>query len=290
LLCAPAGKGGCGPKGLPEQPGAGLAGPRVLRGLGWLAALPLEVAAAAAAADAAGECGPSEVALADAAPAALQRAGAALQADAAAAAAEARAWLAVCMAVHGGACAGAHARPRLAVAAGEAAEAPRRRLRAHQRRPLRAPRLPHGVRGRRGALCAWFEPIPASHTDLLKQPWAMRQALAALAALDGRAAALGAQPRVLRTLVGLLTGARPPAWEAPPRPPDKLTAHIAATLKRRARRPTQACVGHSPACCLKRPGSIKHVTGRAGSVRVGRRRATCGDSDMCERCCYGGTL
>jgi len=87
-----------------------------------------------------------------------------------------------------------------------------------------------------------FVPIPASHTESLKQCWSMRQALAALAALDGGAAALGAQPRVVRTLARLLTGAHPPAWEAPPRPPDKLTAHMAATLERRARRPTQACL------------------------------------------------
>ena len=120
--CHPAGKRGRAPRGLPEQPGAGLAGLRVLRGLGWLAALPLAAAAAAAAADAAGECGPSEVALADAEPAALTRAGAALQADAAAAAAEARPWLAVCIAVHGGVCVSAHSRPRLATAALEEAE------------------------------------------------------------------------------------------------------------------------------------------------------------------------
>ncbi len=64
--------------------------PQLLQWLGWLLALPLDAAVAAAAADAAGECGPSEVRLEDAAPAALQRAGAALQADSAAAAAEAR--------------------------------------------------------------------------------------------------------------------------------------------------------------------------------------------------------
>lgn len=64
------------------------AGTGLLQALGWLLALPLEAAVAAAGADAAGECGPSEVAAEDADPAALRRAGAALQAGAAAAAAE----------------------------------------------------------------------------------------------------------------------------------------------------------------------------------------------------------
>ncbi|KAK9835951.1 hypothetical protein WJX81_000786 [Elliptochloris bilobata] len=117
-------------------------GARQVQALGWLLATPLEAAAAAAAADAAGECGPCEVALEDAAPAALLRAGVALQGEVVAAAAE------------------------------------------------------------------------------------------ALAALPGVAHTLGTQPRVLGTLAEFLAGARPPPWEAQPRPLDKLTAHIDTTLAR----------------------------------------------------------
>ena len=59
------------------------------------------------------------------------------------------------------------------------------------------------------------------------------QALAALTALRESAGALGGQPRVLRALAALLCGAHPPSWVAqPPRPPDKLTAHVDATLAR----------------------------------------------------------
>ncbi len=132
----------------------------MLRGLGWLAALPLAAAAAAAAADAAGECGPSEVALADAAPAALQRAGAALQADAAAAAAEASPWLTVRTAVHGGVCVSAHARPRLATAALEEAEVLAGGCALIKGVPRAHPRLPHGAGGRCGSLCGCLCPSP----------------------------------------------------------------------------------------------------------------------------------
>ncbi len=59
------------------------------------------------------------------------------------------------------------------------------------------------------------------------------QALAALAALREGPAALAGQPRVLKTLTELLAGSRPPAWQAPLQPPDKLTAHVATTCARR---------------------------------------------------------